>query len=118
MINIKPIIYRELNTIGVPVRKEFSKVKEGFPCIVYQEIGNKPYKKSNGIEVISDISYQIEVYSKTDIEGNNILQKIDDVMSKMGFERSSPVIANTSKYYRTITRFSGKVDHRTGMVYQ
>lgn len=118
MINVNSIIYEKLKETGVRVSKDYPTVMSDYPSVVYTEINNIPYKKCDGIEVISDIAYQIDIYTLKEIENKDLALSVDGILSSLGLNRGMFSKSNTSSYYRTILRYEGKIDLRNGLVYQ
>lgn len=118
MINLNPFIYKKLKETGIRVVRNYPKSKNEYPCIMYQEIVNIPAFKVKGVEVISDISYQFEVYCLDDREVTGIVKNIDNIISSLGFTRKFNQSMDTEKYYRRVLRYAGKVDIRNNLVFE
>lgn len=118
MINLNPVIYKKLKELNLKVVKNFPKGPGEYPCVVYKEISNVSYMRVKGIEVISDISYQFDIYSLEEIEVKKIANDVDGVISSLGFNRRFNESLDTSNYYRRTLRYSGKVDLRTNLIYE
>lgn len=118
MINLNPFIYKKLKELGVKVIKNYPKAKSDFPCIVYKEIINTPAFKVNGVEVISDISYQFDIYSVNDTEIKMLADNLDLMISSLGFNRRFNESMDTESYFRRTLRYAGKIDIRNNLVFE
>lgn len=118
MINLNPLIYSKLKELNIRVVKNFPKADSDYPCIVYKEISNVPYIKSQGVEIISDISYQFEIYSLQEVEVKKIASDVNRVISSLGFNRKFNESLDSARYYRRTLRYSGKYDSRTNLIYE
>jgi hypothetical protein len=96
MVNIKPVIVNTLknslhlvellkgsNIYRQYPEKEFDFSKESL--VVYSEIKNEPLEKGDEVELISDIRYQFDIWSKSST--SEISLEIDRVMTELGGER-------------------------------
>lgn len=89
MIDYKPTLKSNLETLGLPVYYElFVNGSTPTPCITYIEAGN--YADLEGDTLLySRLSYNIKLWGKRLGDLTPYLDKIDKVMRKQGFKRTS-----------------------------
>ena len=88
MIDYKPHLLKELQTVGLPVYYELFLTKDTeLPCISYIEANN--YTHSIGDTLgYSDVYYNIKVWGREIKTLQENALKIDDIMRKLGFKRT------------------------------
>lgn len=120
MISIKAEIYKALadafEPLGIKVFDFFPDELEQFPLVVYLEENNLPYQITNDKEVLSEISYRVDVWSEDSTTEHAIL--INDVFFKFGIRRTlSADIPDVTGLKHKMMKFEGILDLRTKLVY-
>lgn len=120
MINLKPLILSELESIpGIAqVSKEFPEDFAKMPTITYKIEDNSTNTIVDGIEVLSNIRFQIDVWTKGSSEGSYICSIINSKFIGMGFERNFYHDFKDGKLTHSIMKFHGIVDNEMKYVYQ
>lgn len=99
---------------GLKVKMSYPKSIGDVPLITFIQIANT----STGMHsVVDNLGFQIDVWATTRDECIDIMLKVDDKMTDLGFNRDyeSPDgdSYDASEYYRKTLRYSSKVDTRT-----
>lgn len=99
---------------GLKVKMSYPKSIGDVPLITFIQIVNT----GTGMHsVVDNLGFQIDVWATTRDECIDIILKVDDKMTDLGFNRDyeSPDgdSYDASEYYRKTLRYSSKVDTRT-----
>lgn len=99
---------------GLKVKMSYPKSIGDVPLITFIQIANT----GTGMHsVVNNLGFQIDVWATTRDECIDIMLKVDDKMTNLGFNRDyeSPDedSYDASGYYRKTLRYSSKVDTRT-----
>ncbi len=99
---------------GLKVKMSYPKSIGDVPLITFIQIANT----GTGMHsVVDNLGFQIDVWATTRDECIDIMLKVDDKMTDLGFNRDyeSPDgdSYDASEYYRKTLRYSSKVDTRT-----
>lgn len=99
---------------GLKVKMSYPKSIGDVPLITFIQIVNT----GTGMHsVVDNLGFQIDVWATTRDECIDIMLKVDDKMTDLGFNRDyeSPDgdSYDASEYYRKALRYSSKVDTRT-----
>ncbi|MFQ9802610.1 MAG: hypothetical protein ACLRXD_00785 [Coprococcus sp.] len=99
---------------GLKVKMSYPKSIGDVPLITFIQIVNT----GTGMHsVVDNLGFQIDVWATTRDECIDIMLKVDDKMTDLGFNRDyeSPDgdSYDASEYYRKTLRYSSKVDTRT-----
>jgi hypothetical protein len=88
------------------------------PSISLTESNNIPDKLSEGIEVVTDYGFTIDIWTKTIPDMYNLRIIVDQKINEMGFRRiyGTEVPDIDIKHYTL--RYSGKIDKRNNLVFQ
>lgn len=117
MINVKPIIYKELKNIAGNVSDTFPQEEANFPAIMYLEERNEPYEIVDDGESKSSIAYKVDIWDTKST--SNTAVEVDRVFSKLGlFRKSSIDIPEPGGLRHKQMRFEGIVDLDNMLVYQ
>lgn len=117
MINIKPIIYKELEKIAENVTDTYPEDWEHFPVVIFLEEENKPYEIYSDKEQKSNIRYKVDIFNN---DSTSVLAlKVDEVFSKLGLMRTSSLDVPDPSHLRHKTmRFEGIVDLNSELVFR
>jgi hypothetical protein len=120
VINIKPLILTTLKTIPdiAQVSKSWPEDFAKVPAVTYKIEDNSVHTRVDGKEVLSNIIFQIDVWTKGSSEGSAICSKVDELFTSMGFERDFYTDIEDGKLNHSIMRFKGIVDIDMKYVYQ
>ena len=117
MINIKPIIYKELEKIAENVTDTYPEDWEHFPVVLFLEEENKPYEIYSDKEQKSNIRYKVDIFNNDSTSA--LALKIDEVFSKLGLMRTSSLDVPDPSHLRHKTmRFEGIVDLNSELVFR
>lgn len=117
MTNARVFIKDLLETLGVTVRQTKPEGKVELPLITYAEITNI------NIELWHDrFSYQFDVYANTFEEAVDLIHKVDDAVTALGFNRDyvSPdtqARVDTDLYHKAAS-YTADINTLTGNIYQ
>lgn len=119
MINARAQIKELLESIdydGLKVKHGYPKSISYVPLITFIQITNT----GTGMHsVVENLGFQIDIWSRNFKECISIMQKVDEKISELGFNRDyeSPDDdgdnVDASGYYKKTLRYSSKVDTRT-----
>ena len=117
MINIKPIIYKELEKISENVTDTYPEDWEHFPVVIFLEEENKPYEIYSDKEQKSNIRYKVDIFNNDSTSA--LALKVDEVFSKLGLMRTSSLDVPDPSHLRHKTmRFEGIVDLNSELVFR
>lgn len=118
MIDIIPTIAGMLADIGA-VELQFPDISANFPVITLCEIANQSDTVIDGIERLSVISIQIDVWDKSDTPKSvsEMSAKINAIMIKKGFSRVFGQFIPDGDLQRKCMRFTAKIDSLNHRVY-
>lgn len=117
MINIKPIIYKELKKVAENVTDTYPDDWENFPVVIFLEEENKPYEIYGDKEQKSNIRYKVDIFNNDSTSALAI--KIDEIFSNLGLMRTSSLDVPDPSHLRHKTmRFEGIVDLNSELVFR
>lgn len=117
MINIKPIIYKELEKIAENVTDTYPEDWEHFPVVIFLEEENKPYEIYSDKEQKSNIRYKVDIFNNDSTSA--LALKVDEVFSELGLMRTSSLDVPDPSHLRHKTmRFEGIVDLNSELVFR
>lgn len=120
MINIKPHILQMLKTIPGVTQichawpEDFGKL----PCITYKIEDNSTHTKTDNIERLSNIRFQIDIWTKSGSENSLIASQIDKKFNEIGFERVFYNDLKDDAFIHGVMKYRGIVDSEINYVYQ
>ena len=120
MINIKPLILQTLETIPGIKQVSYSWPDDfaRVPCLTYKIEDNSTHTKTENIERLSNMRFQIDIWTKSSSENSTIAALVDTKFNEMGFER---VFYNDFKdgvLIHGVMKYKGIVDSEMKYVYQ
>lgn len=116
MINIKPIIYKELKKISDNVNDTYPSDWSTFPIVQYVEEDNKTHTKTDDKEQLAYIRYKIDIWN--DRSTSDIAVAVDEVLSNLGFERTQCLdTPEPSQLKHKVMRYEGIIDVNNMRVY-
>ena len=117
MINIKPIIYKELEKVAENVTDTYPDDWEKFPVVIFLEEVNKPYEIYGDKEQKSNIRYKVDIFNNDSTSA--LAMKIDEIFSSLGLMRTSSLDVPDPSHLRHKTmRFEGIVDLNSELVFR
>mgnify|MGYP000362793703 FL=1 len=117
MINIKPIIYKELEKVAENVTDTYPDDWENFPVVIFLEEENKPYEIYGDKEQKSNVRYKVDIFNNDSTSALAI--KIDEIFSNLGLMRTSSLDVPDPSHLRHKTmRFEGIVDLNSELVFR
>lgn len=120
MTNIKPLILSTLETIqGIKQvcyswPEDFGKI----PCITYKIEDNSIHTITDNEEQLSNIRFQIDIWTEGASENSSIAAQIDTLFSGMGFERVSYNDLKDGALIHGVMKYFGIVDKDKKYVYK
>lgn len=120
MINIKPLILNTLKTIPDIAQVTYSWPEDfgKMPCITYTIEDNSTHTKTENIERLSNIRFQIDIWTKTSSQNSAIAAQVDAKFSEMGFERNFYKDFKDGALIHGVMKYKGIVDSEMKYVYQ
>lgn len=117
MINIKPIIYKELEKVAENVTDTYPDDWENFPVVIFLEEENKPYEIYGDKEQKSNVRYKVDIFNNDST--STLAIKIDEIFSNLGLMRTSSLDVPDPSHLRHKTmRFEGIVDLSSELVFR
>lgn len=114
------------------IRPSYSKLTPSYPMVIIDEVNNTTRLAVNGEEILSDVTYQIDIFSKDMIvggvptAGSSVCKEIGAVVdealnSVFGMTRTSTVEipdVNDATVSRRTLRYTGILDITTDYMYR
>ena len=117
MINIKPLIYKELQKVADNVTDTYPSDWETFPVVIFLEEQNKPGDWFDDKEQKSYVRYKVDIFDNESTTDLSI--KINEIFAMSGSKRTeSQYMPDPSHLRHKIMRFEGIIDPKTQLVYQ
>lgn len=117
MINIKPVIYKELQKVADNVTDTYPDDWENFPVVIFLEEQNKPGEWYNEKERKSNIRYKVDIFDKDST--SSLAVEIDKIFASLGLRRTDcQDVPDPSHLRHKLMRFEGIVDLKSELVYQ
>ena len=117
MINIKPVIYKELQKVADNVTDTYPDDWENFPVVIFLEEQNKPGDWYDEKERKSNIRYKVDIFDKDSTSG--LAVEIDKIFASLGLRRTDcQDVPDPSHLRHKLMRFEGIVDLNSELVYQ
>lgn len=117
MINIKPVIYKELQKVANNVTDTYPSDWETFPVVIFLEEQNKPGDWYDEKERKSNIRYKVDIFDKGSTSG--LAVEIDKIFASLGLRRTDcQDVPDPSHLRHKLMRFEGIVDLDSELVYQ
>ncbi len=116
MINIKPIILKELKKVSINVNDSYPSDWATFPVIQYVEEDNKTHTKTDDKEQLAYIRYKIDIWN--DRSTSETVLKVDEVLSSLGLIRIQCLdTPEPSQLKHKVMRYKGIIDVNNMRVY-
>lgn len=116
MINIKPLILKELKKVCTNVNDCYPEDWTTFPVVQYIEEDNKTNCKTDDKEQEAYIRYKIDIWN--DRSTSDIAVAVDGVLSSLGLIRTQCIdTPEPSKLKHKVMRFEGIIDINNMRVY-
>lgn len=117
MINIKPVIYKELQKVTDNVTDTYPDDWENFPVVIFLEEQNKPGDWYDDAEKKSNIRYKVDIFDKDST--SNLAIEINKIFASLGLRRTDcQDVPDPSHLRHKLMRFEGIVDLDSELVYQ
>lgn len=117
MINIKPVIFKELQKVADNVTDTYPDDWENFPVVIFLEEQNKPGEWFDDEEKKSNIRYKVDIFDKDST--SNLAVEIDKIFASLGLRRTDcQDVPDPSHLRHKLMRFEGIVDLDSQLVYQ
>jgi hypothetical protein len=117
MINIKPVIYKELQKVADNVTDTYPDDWENFPVVIFLEEQNKPGEWYDEKERKSNIRYKVDIFDRDSTSG--LAVEIDKIFASLGLRRTDcQDVPDPSHLRHKLMRFEGIVDLNSQLVYQ
>lgn len=117
---IRKQVYDALaNALGadVPVSHFYPESNGRFPSVSFYEAANAVNARFGGVEMYTDINYQIDIWALDVVEIDGIHALVDKAMSDLGFSRTFSYDMREPNCMHKTMRYSGIVS-ADGFVYQ
>lgn len=116
MINVKPIIAKELKKVSDNINDTYPSNWAMFPVIQYVEEDNKTHTKTDDKEQLAYIRYKIDIWN--DRSTSDIAIAIDEVLSNLGLIRIQCLdTPEPSGLKHKVMRYEGIIDVNNMRVY-
>jgi hypothetical protein len=109
LINIKPLILKELEKCNIPVFIFYPEDWSSLPCISYYESNNSE-EESYETNEYCNISYQIDIWATKSSDCSTYALQVDSLMRTMGFKREFAADMFTDGTYHKTMRYAAMVD--------
>ena len=117
MINIKPLIYKELQKVADNVTDTYPDDWENVPVVIFLEEQNKPGEWYDDQEKKSHIRYKVDIFDKDST--SDLAVKINEIFASLGLRRTDcQDVPDPSHLRHKVMRFEGVIDPKTQLVYQ
>ena len=117
MINIKPVIYKELQKVADNVTDTYPDDWENVPVVIFLEEQNKPGEWFDDQEKKSHIRYKVDIFDKDST--SDLAVKINEIFASLGLRRTDcQDVPDPSPLRHKWMRFEGIVDLNSQLVYQ
>lgn len=117
MINIKPVIYKELQKVADNVTDTYPDDWENVPVVIFLEEQNKPSEWYDDQEKKSHIRYKVDIFDKDST--SDLAVKINEIFASLGLRRTDcQDVPDPSHLRHKLMRFEGIVDLNSQLVYQ
>ena len=117
MINIKPVIFKELQKVADNVTDTYPSDWENFPVVIFLEEQNKPGEWYDEKERKSNIRYKVDIFDKDST--SSLAVEIDKIFASLGLRRTDcQDVPDPSHLRHKLMRFEGIVDLDSQLVYQ
>lgn len=123
MTDINPIMNEILSEFA-EVSNEFPDTESRFPLITVTEVSSISERIIDGIETLSDVVFQIDVWDKRtdEIQTRQRCEKISsDISAKLietGFKRIFAQGISEERMFRKCMRFSGQIDEKNKIIHR
>lgn len=116
MINVKPIIKKELDKISKNVNDTYPSDWTTFPVIQYVEEDNKTHTKTDDKEQLAYVRYKIDIWNNRST--SDIAIAVDGVLSNLGLVRIQCLdTPEPSQLKHKVMRYEGVIDVNNMRVY-
>lgn len=116
MINIKPIVLKELKKVSIHVNDSYPSDWATFPVIQYVEEENKTHTKTDDKEQEAYIRYKIDIWN--DRSTSETVMRVDEVLSSLGLIRIQCLdTPEPSQLKHKVMRYEGIIDVNNMRVY-
>ena len=115
MIDVSKEVYDKLSEIDAEIVCFFPSEFKKMPIVSYYELSNSDSGYC-GREVLSDISYQIDVWDRKNV--NKLCIEVDKKMAELGFRRELCQDLSKDGIIRKMFRYSARINNKTGYVYK
>lgn len=116
MINIKPIIKKELDKVSSNVNDTYPSDWSTFPIIQYVEEDNKTHTKTDDKEQEAYIRYKIDIWHNRST--SDIAMAVDKVISELGLKRIQCLdTPEPNQLKHKVMRYEGIIDVNNMRVY-
>ena len=90
MVDLKAMVYGILETaLGTtPVHYFYPATFNELPCVSWYEIENQQHSQADGLEYLSSVAFQIDIWSKSAMTNGETALSIDEAMTSVGFRRA------------------------------
>lgn len=117
MINIKPLIYKELEKLTDNVTDTYPDDWEHFPVVIYLEEENKPYEQYDNQEQKTYVRYKVDIFNNDTT--SDMATSINSIFASLGLTRTTcQDVPDPSNLRHKLMRFEGIVDLNSELVYQ
>lgn len=126
MTDINRVIYPVLSEIdGIAlISNDFPDTASIFPTVSITEVSSISERIADGMEILSDVVFQIDVWDKHTDEIQNrkrceeISADISNAVINLGFKRIFSNGINESDMFRKCMRFSGQIDEKNKIIHR
>lgn len=116
MINIKPIVKKELDKVSTNVNDTYPSNWTTFPVVQYVEEENKTHTKTDNEEQLAYVRYKIDIWHNRSTSDTAVA--VDEILSALGLIRTQSLdVPEPSQLKHKVMRFEAIVNVKEMSIY-
>ncbi|MGN0655291.1 MAG: hypothetical protein ACI4KR_00720 [Ruminiclostridium sp.] len=117
MVDLIPYVNSLLESTGAQIELSYNDVDATLPLIVLTETENSADVIIDGKDAFSRISIQLDIYHYNHRQTRELVNTVNDIMTKAGFRRRLSPPASEDDIVRATVVYSCSVDEKSGRIY-
>ncbi len=118
MVDLIPYAAKLLEATGAHVELSYEELETELPLIVLNEVSNLTRAAPDGVEILSDVTIQADVYEDSEQRVRELAIIASRIMTEAGFRRDSSEYVKEDNLHRQTMRFSTTVEEQSGRLYR
>lgn len=118
MVDLLPHVRDLLAPLGAQIELSYNDISAEMPLIVLSEVGNMEQAAPDGVELLSNVTVQTDIYHTTEHAARLLAISAARIMTAAGFRRMSGPSGKEDDLYRETLTFSTTVDESASMLYR